>query len=71
MLCVKYVFLQHQEMHLTVERGNLESEGLRLATGKAPKNRTGFAIFRSRTFPRYNLIEIFERLNIITVCVFH
>ena len=24
-----------------------------------------------RTFPRYNLIEIFERLNIITVCVFH
>ena len=39
MLCVKYVFSQHQEMHLTVERGNLESEGLRLATGKAPKNR--------------------------------
>ena len=24
-----------------------------------------------RTFPRYNLIEIFERLNLITVCVFH
>ena len=24
-----------------------------------------------RTFPRYNLIEIFERLNIIIVCVFH
>ena len=47
MLCVKYVFLQHQEMHLTVERDNLESEGLRLATGKAPKNRTGFALFRS------------------------
>ena len=25
----------------------------------------------TRTFPRYNLIEIFERLNLITVCVFH
>ena len=23
-----------------------------------------------RTFPRYNLIEVFERLNLITVCVF-
>ena len=33
-------------MHFTVERGNLKSEGLRLVTGKAPKNRTGFAIFR-------------------------
>ena len=24
----------------------------------------------NRTFPRYNLIEVFERLNLITVCVF-
>ena len=32
---------------MTVERGNLESEGLQMATCKAPKNRTGFAIFRS------------------------
>ena len=41
----------------------------------APGKRTVSSCLRitgnARTFPRYNLIEIFERLNIITVCVFH